>query len=316
MSFNPLTATCSELQHLLETAQLTSLDIVERYLDQIAKFDKVGPRLNAMISVAPRHLLLRHAMELDEERRGGNVRGPLHGIPVTLKDSILTKEELGMPTTGGSWAFMSERSRTNAEVVERLFKQGMIVLGKNNLSEYGGLKASRMVPGWSSYGGLSLSPYVPKIDPDDGILGHSKASGSSGGSAISLAAGYAPLSIGADTCGSISTPAVRLGLYSLKPTIGLVSLDGVLGLSEWCDSLGPMAKSARDIELALIAIISDDERCNKVRDMIEDTSNDPKDISGLLKSLKLGFGSPDIWNLWESVCRRDEGTLEQMVRNN
>jgi hypothetical protein len=133
-SFNPLTATVGDLQKLLESGSTTSVEVVETYLAQISKYNHAGPKLNALISVAPRHVALQQALLLDAERAAGRVRGPLHGIPFVIKENILSHSDLGMSNTAGSWAFVGAVSAKNADLVEKMLGAGMILIGKGNLT--------------------------------------------------------------------------------------------------------------------------------------------------------------------------------------
>jgi amidase len=132
--FNPLTATVEDLQRLLSVGSTTSIEIVETYLAQISKFNHAGPKINALISVVPRHIALNQALLLDMERRAGRVRGPLHGIPFIVKENILSNSDLGMSNTGGSWAFVGVVSAKNADLVDKMLSAGMILIGKGNLT--------------------------------------------------------------------------------------------------------------------------------------------------------------------------------------
>jgi amidase len=132
--FNPLTTTIGDLQHLLENGSTTSVEVVETYFDQISKYNHAGPRLNALISVAPRHVALHQALLLDSERAAGRARGPLHGIPFIVKENIMSHSDLGMSNTGGSWAFVGAISKKNADLVEKMVSAGMILIGKGSLT--------------------------------------------------------------------------------------------------------------------------------------------------------------------------------------
>jgi amidase len=132
--FNPLTATVGDLRQLLENRSTTSVEVVETYLDQIAKYNHAGPKLNALASVAPRHVALQQALLLDAERAAGQTRGPLHGIPFVVKENMLSHSDLGMSNTGGSWAFVGAVSKKNADLVEKMIGAGMILIGKGNLT--------------------------------------------------------------------------------------------------------------------------------------------------------------------------------------
>jgi len=180
----------------------------------------------------------------------------LHGIPIIIKDNIATHPSLGMKTTAGSLALLDSRPRQNARVVDKLIKAGLIILGKANLSELSNFKGKELPSGWSAVGGQTQSPYVRGgVQPGDSKDGHSMPSGSSSGSAVAVAAGYAPISIGTETNGSLVWPASRCALYSIKPTIGLISQEGIVPVSHTCDSAGPMAKSPYDLAMVLDAVL-------------------------------------------------------------
>ncbi|KAK0765614.1 hypothetical protein N5P37_001551 [Trichoderma harzianum] len=293
--FDPLTTTTVELQQRLVSGKLSSVQIIETYLTQI---DAHNPALNAFISLAPRDALRSIAAALDDERAAGSLRGPFHGIPIVLKDSIMTASELGMPTTAGSFALVQAKCKKNAPLVEKLIDAGLIILGKANLTEFCGLKTSAMMPGWSAYGGQTLSPYVGQIEDNETILGHSSPGGSSTGPAVAIAAGFAPLSIGTETTGSIMVPASRNALYAIKPTVGDVDMRGVFSLSELYDAAGPMAKSTADLVPVTEILLG-----RKL------TSAGQKNWQGL----SVGFADPRVWNLGDSMCRQHEGTAEEMI---
>ncbi|RHZ70336.1 hypothetical protein CDV55_108201 [Aspergillus turcosus] len=253
-AWDVLTADTKHLANLLHEGSLTSVQLVEICLEQIAKHDGY---LHAMLSIPPRESLLATAATLDDERRSGTVRSPLHGIPIILKDNIDTHPGLGMKTSAGSWALVDSRPRRNAPVVDKLIDAGLIILGKANLSVSfplisffisGSLMGKDLPSGWSAVGGQTQSPYVRGgVQKGDSKDGHSMPSGSSSGTAAAVAAGYAPLSIGTETNGSLVWPASRCALYSLKPTIGLVSQRGIVPVSHTCDTAGPMAKTPYDL---------------------------------------------------------------------
>ncbi|RFU73057.1 amidase [Trichoderma arundinaceum] len=293
--FDPLTTTAVELQHQLVSGRLTSVQLVETYLAQI---DAYNPSVNAFISLAPRDAIRNIAAALDAERAAGASRGPFHGIPIVLKDSIMTAPGLGMPTTAGSFALAEAKCKGNAPLVQKLVDAGLIILGKGNLTEFCGLKTSAMMPGWSAFGGQTLSPYVGEIEDNETILGHSSPGGSSTGSAVAVAAGFAPLSIGSETTGSIMVPASRAALYAIKPTFGDVEMRGIFSLSELYDVAGPLAKSPRDLVPLAELLLG-----RKL------TSAGQKNWEGL----SVGFVDPRIWNLGDSMCRQHEGTAQEMI---
>ncbi|POS69998.1 hypothetical protein DHEL01_v211609 [Diaporthe helianthi] len=188
-----LSATATDLRDLLETKQASSVQLVKAYQSQIARHDAT---LQAFICLAPEQEVMATAASLDKERVEGRVRSHLHGIPIVVKDCFITAADLGMSTTAGSWALVGAKSSKNAAM------------------EFAGMKMTMMMPGWSAYGGQTISPYVGPIEEGETILGHSAPGGSSTGSAVAVAAGFSPLGIGAETIGSIITPASRAGLNS------------------------------------------------------------------------------------------------------
>ncbi|KAL2820868.1 amidase signature domain-containing protein [Aspergillus cavernicola] len=222
-----LAADVRSLGELLISKQVTSQTLVNMYLDQIDKHDNY---LHAMIQTTPREILMKRAQELDKEREAGKVRGPLHGIPIILKDSVATHLSLGLGTTAGSLALLDSKSRRN----DVLLARGAIILGKSDLSEFSDGR------GWSAVGGQTQSAYVRGgILSDDGSAGHSNPGGASTGSAVAVSAGYTLIAVGEETDGSLICPAGRAALYTIKPTIGFVPSDGIVPISRNFDSTGP-----------------------------------------------------------------------------
>jgi Asp-tRNA(Asn)/Glu-tRNA(Gln) amidotransferase A subunit family amidase len=226
-----LEATVQELQRAMTDGRATSLALVEAYLARIAAYDQRGPELNTMIRLNPRARAEARAM--DAERRAGTVRGPLHGIPVILKDNFDTKD---MPTSGGALALANHQTRDDAFVVKRLREAGAIVIGKSNMHE---LAAG--ITSISSLGGQTRNPYDPRRCPG----------GSSGGTGAAIAASFAAVGWGSDTCGSIRIPSAYGSLVGLRPTQGLVSRTGVMPLSHTQDIPGPLARTVTDLAIAL-----------------------------------------------------------------
>ncbi|KAM6525857.1 hypothetical protein FALCPG4_011392 [Fusarium falciforme] len=252
IALDPLTVDAKTLATELGQGHLSSVDLVERSLDMIQKYDGY---LHAMLSIVPRKKLKQTAEALDRERQQGKLRGPLHGIPIVVKDNITTHPDLGMQTTCGSWALQDMRPHANAPLVDNLIQAGLIIIGKTNLSEWAYYRSYTIPSGWSGRGGQCQSAYVRGgVDPSDTNNGHSNPCGSSTGSAVAVSAGYAPLSIGTETDGSLVSPAARAALYTIKPTIGLVSQDGVIPISHTMDSAGPMAKTPYDLATLLDVI--------------------------------------------------------------
>ncbi|KAL2194061.1 amidase signature domain-containing protein [Corynascus similis CBS 632.67] len=294
--FDPLTTNATDLVRLLEDGKVNSVQVVLAYLSQIERYE---PKLHAFISVAPREQLIAIASARDEERQQGHTRGPLHGIPIVLKDIFMTASELGMGTTAGACALVGARTDVNSPIVQRFLDQGLIVLGKTNMTEFAGMKMTMTPPGWSAVGGQTLSPYVGPIVEGETLLGHTSPGGSSTGSAVAVAAGFSPLTLGTETIGSIITPASRAGLYALKPTVGIQDTRGLYTMTDFFDSLGPMAKSAEDV-LALAEILL----CNSF--------HVHKEGLGIWDGLAVGFLDPTEWKMAEEICRQHVGTAEQM----
>lgn len=234
----PLEVTIPELQHAMESGELTSLELVDFYLARIAAYDDAGPELNSFIYVNPH--ARKEAVALDAERAESGPRGPLHGIPVVLKDVIDTAD---MPTTGGSRALEGFIPEEDAFQVRKLREAGAIILGKTNLYEL-----ANGFNSVSSLGGQTLSPYDLSRDPG----------GSSGGTAVAVTANFAVAGFGTDSCGSVRYPAVLNDLYGLRPTAGLTSRTGLIPLSPTLDTMAPMARSVVDLAIVLDATAGKD----------------------------------------------------------
>lgn len=226
-------ATIPEIQSALESGTLTSEELVQLYLDRIEAYDDQGPAINALITINPD--ALAEAAALDTARAAGEIMGPLHGIPIILKDNYDTAD---LPTTAGSDVLAEALPPDDAFTVERLREAGAIILAKANMSEFA-LSYGRL--GYSSLGGLTLNPYNLSRN----------ASGSSSGTAAAIAANFAVLGTGTDTAGSIRGPAAVTGLVGIKPTLGLISRDGIVPLTLSFDVAGPIARSVTDAAIAL-----------------------------------------------------------------
>lgn len=239
-----LDAGVREQQALMETGRLTAKTLVQRYLARIAALDRAGPRINAIIELNPDAVAI--ASGLDRERKAGKVRGPLHGIPVLLKDNIATADR--MSTTAGSLALDGVRATRDAFVAARLRAAGAVLLGKTNLSEWANMRSTHSVSGWSGRGGQTRNPYA--LDRN--------TSGSSSGSGAAMAAGLATLAIGTETDGSIVSPSSICGIVGIKPTVGLVSRSGIIPIAHSQDTAGPMTRTVADAALLLAAIAGAD----------------------------------------------------------
>lgn len=247
-----LDAGVAEQQAAMRAGKLTSRALVSQYLARIAAIDKAGPKLRSIIELNPEALAI--AGELDRERAAGKLRGPLHGIPVLIKDNIATADR--MCTTAGSLALEGVRASRDAHVAERLRAAGAVILGKTNLSEWANMRSTHSVSGWSGRGGQTRNPYA--LDRN--------TSGSSSGSASAIAAGLATLAIGTETDGSIVSPSSTCGIVGIKPTLGLVSRSGIIPIAHSQDTAGPMTRSVADAALLLAAISGADASDSATKD--------------------------------------------------
>ncbi len=235
----------TEARDRMAAGTLTSHALTQAYLNRIAAIDDAGPRLNAVIELSPK--ALADADALDAERKAGKVRGPLHGIPVLLKDNI---DVAGMANSAGSLALADNRPANDAFLVARLRAAGAVIVGKTNLSEWANFRSSRSTSGWSSRGGQTKNPYVLDRNP----------CGSSAGTGAAIAASLAAIGVGTETDGSIVCPASVSGLVGLKPTVGLVSRRGIIPISVSQDTAGPMGRTVADVALLLGAIAAVDDQ--------------------------------------------------------
>src|SRR6202790_1261986 len=230
--------TIDDLQKAFQSGQYSSRSLSEKYLARVAEIDKAGPRVNAVIELNPDALQIADA--LDQERRSKGPRGPLHGIPVLIKDNIDTSDR--MNTTAGSLALLGSRGAPNdAFVATQLRKAGAVILGKTNLSEWANIRSSHSTSGWSGRGGLTRNPYALDRNP----------CGSSSGTGAAVSANLCVAGVGTETDGSVVCPSSANGLAGLKPTVGLVSRSGIVPISHSQDTAGPMARTVRDFAILL-----------------------------------------------------------------
>jgi amidase len=239
-------ATVGELAARMQRGEFTSRELVTRYLERIEALDRAGPTLRSVLEANPEALAI--AAGLDAERRAKGPRGPLHGIPVLLKDNIDTGDR--MQTTAGSLALVGPPAPRDAHLVTRLREAGAVVLGKTNLSEWANIRDGHSTSGWSARGGLTRNPYA--LDRN--------TSGSSSGSGVAVAASLAAIAVGTETNGSIMSPSQIQCLVGIKPTVGLVSRSGIVPISHTQDTAGPMARTVTDAALLLGAIAGVDTR--------------------------------------------------------
>lgn len=242
-SFSIEEASVSQLQELMQKGELSSTTLVQAYIDRIEAYDS---KLNSVIELNPDAMAI--ASVLDQERAAGQIRGPLHGIPVLIKDNIDTGDQ--MLTTAGSLALTFAPAPDDAFVVKQLRAAGAIILGKTNLSEWANFRSTRSSSGWSGRGGQTRNPYVLDRSP----------CGSSSGSGAAVSANFATLAIGTETNGSIVCPSSTNGVVGIKPTVGLVSRDGIIPISATQDTAGPMARTVTDAALLLSAMAGIDTK--------------------------------------------------------
>jgi amidase len=233
-------ATILELQSAMEKGALIAADLVRHFQARIDAHDRAGARLNAVLEVNPEAIDVASA--LDRERAATGPRGPLHGIPVLLKDNIATADRLH--TSAGSLALADSVAPRDAFLVTRLRAAGAVILGKANMTEWANFMTTVMPAGYSSRGGQVLNPYDPKLTPG----------GSSSGSAVAVAAGLCTVSVGSETSGSILSPAVQNSVVGIKPTVGLISRTGIIPICASQDTAGPFARTVADAAILLGAL--------------------------------------------------------------
>jgi amidase len=236
-SFEWAEVTISQLRSAMLAGRLTAAALTLHYLGRIRELDHRGPKLNSVLEVNPDALPLAEA--LDRERKARGPRGPLHGIPVLIKDNIATRDK--MMTSAGSLALAGSIPPADAILVRRLRAAGAVILGKTNLSEWANFRSTHSTSGWSGRGGLTLNPYVLDRNP----------SGSSSGSGAAASANLCAVAVGTETDGSITSPASYNGLVGLKPTLGLVSRLGIIPIAHSQDTAGPMTRTVADAAILL-----------------------------------------------------------------
>ena len=238
--FDPVEQSMAALQRAMTSKSISAEALTAMYLSRIARFDQHGPEHHSVLALNPDALL--QARTLDAERASGKVRGPLHGIPLLIKDNIETKDAIA--TTAGSFALVASRRRADAPLVARLRGAGAIVLGKSNLSEWANFRSTRSSSGWSGIGGQTRNAYARDRNP----------SGSSAGSGVAAAASFCAAAIGTETNGSILSPSSLNGLVGLKPTVGVVSGKGIVPISPRQDTASPMCRTVADAALLAAAM--------------------------------------------------------------
>jgi len=238
--------TVRDAQAAMASGRVSSRRLTEMYLERTERIDRRGPALNSVIETNPE--AVRIAEALDRERKEGRVRGPLHGIPVIIKDNIDTADR--MLTTAGSLALVNARPRQDAFIVARLREAGAVIIGKTNLSEWANFRSTHSSSGWSARGGQTRNPYALDRNP----------CGSSSGSGAAVSANLALVGVGTETDGSIVCPASACGIVGIKPTLGLVSRSGIIPISHSQDTAGPMARTVADAAALLTVLAGADPR--------------------------------------------------------
>jgi amidase len=237
-------ATVADLQRRMEAGQDTARSLVDKYLARIDAMDKRGPALNQILEINPDAEAI--AAKLDEERKSTGSRGPLHGIPVLVKDNVGTADR--MTTTAGSLALEGSIPAKDAFIARRLREAGAVILGKTNMSEWANFRSTHSSSGWSGRGGQGLNPYA--LDRN--------TSGSSSGTGAAIAASFAAVGVGTETDGSIVSPSNNNSLVGIKPTLGLVSRAGIIPIAHSQDTAGPMARTVTDAAILLGALAGAD----------------------------------------------------------
>ena len=241
--------TIAQLQQGYKEGKYKITDVVKVYLDRIIEIDKNGPQLNSIIEINPDALQI--AEELGRELAEGRIRGPLHGVPVILKDNIDTHDR--MPTTAGATALRNSFPKTDSYVAKKLREAGAVIIAKSNLSEWANFRAMMSSSGWSGVGGQTKNPFVLDRNP----------CGSSSGSGVAVSANLCMMAIGTETNGSIVCPSNNNGIVGIKPTVGLISRSGIIPISFTQDTPGPMGRTVEDVAIALGALTGIDSSDTK-----------------------------------------------------
>ncbi len=290
----------ADLQEAMDSCRWTARGIAARYIERVRALDERGPELRQVLEVNPD--ALSSADRLDRERERGESRGPLHGIPVILKDNIDTGDR--MDTAAGSLALAGTSAPRDAFIVERLREAGAVILAKANLSEWANFRSTESSSGWSSRGGQGRNPYALDRTP----------CGSSSGSAAAVAAEFAPLAIGTETDGSVTCPAAACSVVGVKPTLGLWSRSGIIPIAHSQDTAGPMTKSVEDAAILLGALTGVDPRDPRTEDSRGEV---PSDFTRLLdarglEGARLGVARSDFFGYTEETDCVGEEALSAM----
>ena len=292
--------TIAELQQGLQSGKYSSVKLAELYLTRISEIDQGRHDLKSVIEVNPEALLL--AEQMDKERKQGKLRGPLHGIPIMIKDNIDTADK--MHTTAGSIALADHIANKDAFVVTQLRKAGALIIGKTNLSEWANFRSTRSSSGWSSRGGQTRNPYVINRSP----------CGSSSGSAVAVSANLCAVAVGTETDGSVIAPASFCGIVGIKPTVGLVSRSGIIPISATQDTAGPMTRTVADAAILLNAMVGVDPTDSVTLNAKDKIAKDYTSFldKNALKGKRIGVEQSFLKGRQEEVVALYQKTIDQL----
>jgi len=293
--------TIAALQDGMKSGRFTARSLTEKYLARIELIDKQGPAVNSLLQINPDALAI--AADLDQERRAKGPRGPLHGIPIVIKDNINTHDR--MTTTAGSLALAGSIPRRDAFVAQKLRAAGAVILGKTNLSEWANFRSSHSTSGWSARGGLTRNPYALDRNP----------CGSSSGSGVAVAANLCAAALGTETDGSIVCPSSANGIVGIKPTLGLVSRAGIIPIAHSQDTAGPMARTVADAAALLGALTGVDPEDRATDESRRQALSDYTQFldPGGLRGARIGVARR-FFSFSEAVDRVMNAALEEMKR--
>ena len=296
---DPVEATVADLQGHMQAGRTTSAALCAAYLQRIEAVDRSGPTLRAVIETNPEAIAI--AERLDGERRAGRVRGPMHGIPVVIKDNIATHDR--MSTTAGSLSLDGVIAPRDAFLVGRLRAAGAVILGKTNLSEWANFRSTQSSSGWSGRGGQCRNPYALDRNP----------CGSSSGTGAAIAASLATVGIGTETDGSVVCPSNANGLVGLKPTVGLVSRSGIIPISHTQDTAGPMCRTVTDAAM-LLSVMAGRDSEDAATERRNGGTADPVDYTtfldpAALRGARIGVARKEFWGYSPEADRLCEAAL-------
>ncbi|NPA37818.1 MAG: amidase [Chlorobi bacterium] len=288
--------TVDELQKRMANGTLSAEETTKLYIERIKAIDSSGPKLNSVIELNPDALNI--ARQLDKERKEGKIRGPLHGIPILIKDNIDTADK--MMTTAGALALKGNYAKQDSYVAKKLREAGAVILGKTNLSEWANFRSTHSTSGWSSRGGQTHNPYILSRNP----------CGSSSGSGASVSANLTALAIGTETNGSIVCPSNANGVVGIKPTVGLVGRSGIIPISETQDTAGPMARTVKDAAILLGALTGTDPNDKRTQ---ESNGNSYSDYTKFLDKDGLKGARLGIARSYFGQVRKENEELEKAI---